>query len=226
MTASPMACSTHDASLITHAGAVLLRMGKPLRHDEPALHGRALRDAGIPILGALTGDALIEGGDTIWLDESTLVVGLGFRSNREGVRQLNDLLNPHGIDVIAFDLPVWSGEDACLHLMSVISPLTERKYLVHAPLIPAALWTLMKDRGISFVEAPADEFNSSLGLSLNVLPLAPDDCVMINGFPKTRQMMEDSGTHVRTFDGDALCMACEGGPTCLTNPILRIRQHE
>ncbi len=213
---------TRDASLVTRAGAVLLRMGKALRQSEPALHGEAYRALGIPVLGALTGEALLEAGDVVWLAEDTLVVGMGFRSNREGVRQLGALLEPRGIRVLGFDLPVWGGEDACLHLMSVISPLSETRYLVHPPLIPAALWMLMKSRGIALIEAPADEFAASLGLSLNVLPVAPDDCIMIDGFPKTRTLMQGHGVTVRTFPGDALCMACEGGPTCLTNPILRV----
>ncbi|WP_165309969.1 dimethylarginine dimethylaminohydrolase family protein [Vibrio ziniensis] len=213
---------TRDASLVTKAGAIPLRMGKPLRTPEPALHKRAYEKAGIPVLGELTGDAKVEGGDIIWLDESTLIVGLGFRSNREGVEQLNQLLNPHGVTVLGFDMPYWTGEEACLHLMSVISPLTETKYLVHPPLIPAALWTLLKQRGIEMVVAPADEFEASFGLNLNVLPTSPDHCIMIDGFPKTKSVMEESGTKVTVFEGEALCMACEGGPTCLTNPIVRI----
>ena len=212
---------TRDASVVTRAGAVLFQMGKPLRKDEPNRHGQVYEQAGIPVIGRLEGEAAIEGGDTLWLDENTLVVGMGFRSNREGVRQLNALLNPHGIEVLGFDLPVWEGEAACLHLMSVISPLADDTYLVHPKLIPAALWTLMKARGIRFVIAPEEEFHQSLGLSLNVMPLAPNDCVMIDGFPGTRAVMEAAGVRVRTFEGDALCMACEGGPTCLTNPILR-----
>ncbi|MCG9752559.1 arginine deiminase family protein [Vibrio brasiliensis] len=212
---------TRDASLITKAGAVPLRMGKKLRQPEPQLHREAYEKAGIPILGELTGDAMIEGGDTIWLNENTLLVGIGFRSNAQGVEQLNQILNPQGIDVLGFDMPYWTGEDACLHLMSVISPLTETKYLVHPPLIPARLWTLLKECGIEMVVAPADEFKASFGLNLNVLPTSPDHCIMIDGFPKTKQVMEEHGVKVSVFEGDALCMACEGGPTCLTNPILR-----
>jgi dimethylargininase len=33
--------------------------------------------------------------------------------------------------------------------------------------------------------------------------------------------MEAAGCRVRTFEGDALCIACEGGPTCLTRPVWR-----
>ena len=210
-----------DPSLVTASGAVLLNMGKPLRAEEPALHGRAYRAAEIPVIGALDGEALIEGGDLIWLDARTLVVGMGFRSNRAGVRALASLLAPQEIDVYGFDLPVWSGAAACLHLMSVISPLDDDMYLVFPKLIPAALWQMMQLRGIALIEAPEDEFHASVGLSLNVLPLSPRDCIMIDGFEATRRVMEDAGVKVRTFAGDALCIACEGGPTCLTNPIHR-----
>jgi N-dimethylarginine dimethylaminohydrolase len=213
---------TRDASLITKAGAVPLRMGKPLRSEEPLVHKAAYEKLDIPILGQLSGQAMIEGGDTIWLNEKTLLVGIGFRSNEEGVKQLNALLNPHDIKVLGFDMPYWAGKEACLHLMSVISPLTETKYLVHPPLIPARLWSLLEDSGIELVVAPADEFEASFGLNLNVLPTSPDNCIMIDGFPKTKKVMEDNGVNVQTFAGDALCMACEGGPTCLTNPIYRI----
>ncbi|TXR53374.1 dimethylarginine dimethylaminohydrolase family protein [Reinekea thalattae] len=212
---------TRDASLITKAGAVPLRMGKPLRCAEPMLHKSSYEKLGIPVLGQLTGDAMIEGGDTIWLNENTLLVGIGFRSNEEGVKQLNELLNPHEITVLGFDMPYWAGKEACLHLMSVISPLTETAYLVHPPLIPARLWSLLEQSGIELIVAPADEFEASFGLNLNVLPTSPGQCIMIDGFLKTKKVMQDHGISVKTFEGDALCMACEGGPTCLTNPIYR-----
>ena len=212
---------TRDGSMVTREGAVLFRMGKDLRLKEPAEHGRIFEKLGIPVIGSLEGNACIEGGDMIWLDQKTIAVGMGFRSNREGVKQLNALLGPQGIEVLGFDLPVWNGEAACLHLMSVISPLTETTYLVHPKLIPAALWSEMKARGIKLIVAPEEEFHASLGLNLNVLPLSPGNCIMISGFDGTKRVMEEAGIKVTTFDGNALCMACEGGPTCLTNPILR-----
>ncbi len=44
---------------------------------------------------------------------------------------------------------------------------------------------------------------------------------MVEGFPATKAAMEAHGCEVKTFEADALCIACEGGPTCLTRPILR-----
>ena len=79
----------------------------------------------------------------------------------------------------------------------------------------------MKNKEFNIIEAPYDEFEKSNTLSTNVLALSPGNCIMIDGFPKTRKALLDSGIKVQVFDGEALCIGCEGGPTCLTRPLLR-----
>jgi N-dimethylarginine dimethylaminohydrolase len=212
---------THDPSLMTEAGAVILSMGKRLREPEPALHAAAYGRLGIPVLGRIERPGQVEGGDCVWLDRNTLVVGRGVRTNQNGIQQLADILGPIGVTVYGFDLPLWQGEEACLHLMSVISPLADDLALVHAPLLPASFWQMLRARGITLVEGDPGEFAASHGLSLNVLPTAPRAVIMVAGFPRTKAAMEAAGCTVQTFEADALCIACEGGPTCLTRPILR-----
>ncbi|MDH6265063.1 dimethylargininase [Rhizobium sp. SG_E_25_P2] len=212
---------TQDPSFVTDKGAVILRMGKPLRRQEADLHEAAYRAAGIPILGRLEAPGSVESGDCVWLDKQTLCIGRGVRSNQAGIDQLQAILAPLGVTVLGFDLPLWQGEEACLHLMSVISPLAEDLALVHAPLLPASFYLLLKERGIRMIVAPPEEFADSNGLNLNVLPTSPYKVIMIDGFPKTKAAMEAAGCEVQTFTADALCIACEGGPTCLTRPILR-----
>ncbi|MGN7294238.1 dimethylarginine dimethylaminohydrolase family protein [Rhizobium sp. SAFR-030] len=212
---------THDPSLMTDRGAVILRMGKALRQNEPQMHADAYRAAGIPILGTIVAPGTVEGGDCVWVDGKTLAVGRGVRTNQAGIEQLSAILAPLGVTVLGYDLPLWLGEEACLHLMSVISPLAEKLALVHAPLMPAAFYMLLKERGYTLIHAPEADFASSNGLNLNVLPLSPGKVIMVDGFPATRAAMEAHGCTVETFEADALCIACEGGPTCLTRPVLR-----
>ncbi len=212
---------TQDPSFVTEHGAVILRMGKPLRVAEAALHEEAYARAGVPILGRMQAPGSVESGDCVWVDSKTLVIGRGSRSNQHGIDQLAEMLGPHGITVMGFDLSLWQGEEACLHLMSVISPLADDLALVHAPLMPAPFYFMLRDRGIKLLHAPEAEFAASNGLNLNVLPTSPRDVIMIDGFPGTKAVMEAEGCTVRTFEADALCIACEGGPTCLTRPILR-----
>jgi len=212
---------THDPSLVTDQGAVILSMGKALRRPEPGLHEAAYVRMGVPILGRIEAPGTVEGGDCVWVDAKTLAIGRGVRTNEAGIRQMEKILAPLGVEVLGFDLPLWSGEEACLHLMSVISPLADDLALVHSPLLPAAFYQLLRARGIKLVEGDPQEFHDSFGLSLNVLPTAPREVIAVAGFPKTAAAMEAAGCRVVTFEADALCIACEGGPTCLTRPVLR-----
>ncbi len=212
---------THDPSLMTDRGALILSMGKPLRAKEPSLHEETYKKLGIPILGRVEAPGQVEGGDCVWVDARTLAIGRGVRSNQEGIQQVSNLLTPLGISVYGFDLPLWQGEEACLHLMSVISPLADDLALVYSPLLPAAFYQMLKARGIRLVDGDPQEFAASNGLSLNVLPTSPRKVIAVAGFPKTRAAMEAVGCTVEIFEADALCIACEGGPTCLTRPILR-----
>lgn len=212
---------THDPSLMTDEGAIILRMGKRLRVPEGKLHEDTYRDAGIPILGRIKSPGTVEGGDCVWVDAKTLAIGRGVRSNQAGIEQMTEILRPLGVTVLGFDLPLWQGEEACLHLMSVISPLADDLALVHAPLLPAAFYMLLKERDVRMIVAPAEEFAASNGLNLNVLPTSPKHVIMVDGFPLTKAAMEAEGCVVETFQADALCIACEGGPTCLTRPVLR-----
>jgi N-dimethylarginine dimethylaminohydrolase len=155
---------THDPSLMTDRGAIILNMGKKLRLPEGDLHEEAYKAAGIPILGRIKAPGTVEGGDCVWVDAKTLAIGRGVRSNQAGIEQMQEILKPLGVTVLGFDLPLWQGEEACLHLMSVISPLADDLALVHAPLLPAAFYQLLRHqadrgagRGIHRVERPQSQ---------------------------------------------------------------------
>lgn len=212
---------TYDPSFGVPGGAVVLRPGKPLRAGEADLHADFYSQAEVPVLGRIEAPGTFEGGDCFWLDATTLAVGRGFRTNQSGIDQLTAIVAPLGVNVEAYDLPYHLGADACLHLMSMISVLDDDLALVHPPLIPTALYQRMIDMGYELLEAPAAEFDASLGLNLNVLATAPRQVIAVDGFPGTVELMRAAGCEVTTFVADELCIPCEGGPTCLTRPLLR-----
>jgi len=212
---------TYDASLMTPSGALLMSPGKALREGEQKLHSDFYKSLGIKIIGAVEGAGRAEAGDTLWLDEKTLLIGRGFRTNQIGAEQLERIISLMGIDVHIFDLPVYLGAAACLHLMSLISLVDSRIALVCLPLLPVRLLELLAVKGFRLVEAPYEEFKKSNTLSTNILAMAPGDCLMLNGLPETRKALIQSGIKVEVFDGNELCIGCEGGPTCLTRPLLR-----
>jgi len=208
-----------DPALVTDAGAVLLSMGKALRRGEEEALGRCLERNGVPVVGRVTGEGRVEGGDTLWLDHDTLAVGRGFRTNLEGVRQLRALLGPMGVTVLDYDLPYFTGPEACLHLLSLISPVDVGLAVAYPRLMPTAFWAELQRRGVRLLEAPEDEFLRTQ--ATNVLAVAPRKVVMLDGNPVTRRLLEEAGCEVAVFPGEALSFKAEGGPTCLTRPVLR-----
>lgn len=207
----------HDPVLVTDRGAILMRMGKTLRQGEEEAIGRRLEQAGVPIHYRLHGEALGEGGDCLWLDAGTLAVGLGYRTNAAGVAQLREALGPD-IRVVPVELPWYAGPAACLHLMSLISMVADDLAVVHPPLMSVPFYQLLQERGIAMVEVPEAEF---VTMGTNVLALAPRRCLMLEGNPVTRARLEAAGCSVGTYRGREISLKAEGGPTCLTRPVLR-----
>jgi len=208
----------HDPALVTNEGAIILSMGKALRRGEEAALTRSFEALDIPILYRLHGTARAEGGDLMWLNEQTLAVGLGFRTNAEGLRQLQEALTPLGVECIPVQLPYYLGPEACLHLMSFISLVDERLAVVYPPLMPVPFWQYLTEQNFRFIEVPSEEFET---MATNVLALAPGQCLMLAGNPITQQRLAAAGCEVLTYQGHEISLKAEGGATCLTRPILR-----
>jgi dimethylargininase len=208
----------YDPALITDAGAIILRMGKDLRRGEEAPMARCLESLGVPVLFELAGSARAEGGDFLWLDHDTLAAGLGFRTNAEALHQLRGVLGRIGVTLLPVELPYYSGPEACLHLLSLISIVDERLAVVYPPLLSVHFWQELRSRGFRLVEVPPEEFET---MGTNVLALAPGHCVILEGNPITQARLEAAGCQVWTYRGNEISLKAEGGPTCLTRPILR-----
>jgi N-dimethylarginine dimethylaminohydrolase len=207
-----------DPVLVTDRGAIILRMGKHLRRGEEEAMARRLESLGVPILYRLSGDAVAEGGDMLWIDHNTLAVGMGFRTNGEGIQQLAEALTPAGVSVVPVELPYFTGPEACLHLLSLISVVDRDLAVVYPPLLSVPFWEYLQMRGFRLVEVPEIEFET---MGPNVLALAPGKCLMLKGNPITEQRLIDAGCKVQTYRGHEISLKAEGGPTCLTRPILR-----
>lgn len=207
-----------DAAVVTDGGVVLCNMGKRSRLEEPDAQAAYYSAAGIPVLGAITGDGMLEGGDLVWLGPRTVAVGLGYRTNPEGARQFGALAREHLDELIVVPLPHWKGPDDVFHLMSVLSPVDTDLALVFSPLLPVPFRELLIARGIQLVETPPHEFEI---LGANVLALAPREVLMVDAQPVTRANLEAAGVTCHTFAGDEICLKGCGGPTCLTRPLER-----
>ena len=209
---------TRDASVVCDRGVILGRMGKAARQNEPMALEGALEELGVPIVGAIEGDGCLEGGDVVWLDERTIAVGWGYRTNSGGIAQLTDHL--HGLvdEVIVAHLPHGQGSGDVFHLMSALSPVGAHAAVVYSPLLSVPFREALLERGMDLIEVPDDEFPT---LGCNVLAVGPERCVMLAGNPVTRARLEAKHVEVHVFAGQDICLKGSGGPTCLTRPLRR-----
>jgi N-dimethylarginine dimethylaminohydrolase len=208
----------HDPMIMTPHGAILLQMGKRVRQPEPAQIRKDLERIGVPILGELTGSAIADGGDKVWLDAKTLLIGHGYRTNGEGIEQIRKMLAPYGVEVHAFDLPHFQGPDAVLHLMSVLSPISQDRAVVYEPLAPIRLLEFLKSRNITWLTVNDTEVHTQ---GANILTVEPNVVVLAAGNPEIEGKLRKSGVTVHIFNGANVAVKGDGGPTCLTAPLLR-----
>jgi len=209
---------THDASLTTDFGLIVMRPGKSNRASEGPHHGVFCSRFAIPMFAKIVAPGTTEAGDMVWLDAKTLLIGQGYRTNAAGIRQMRDLLAAKGVEVLSAPLPYGPGPSACLHLMSLISMLDQQTVLVDLAWLAVETVELLKSRGFKFVEIDSSERET---LACNVLALGNNRLLALEENRNTNTRLRQAGFDVRTFPGSELCINGSGGPTCLTRPLLR-----
>ncbi len=208
----------HDPVMLTGRGAIPLRMRKPVRSTEPEAIRTELERLGVPTLGTLPEGAWADGGDRFWIDDTTMAVGMGYRTTPAGVAALAALTADEGIEVRGYDLPHDAGPEVVLHLQSMLSAATDDLLVVYEPLMPVRLLTDLRERGFDWIALEPDEY---LAMGCNVLCVRPGVVVMVDGVPGVRARLEARGVEVHVYDGSDLSLKGDGGPTCLTCPVLR-----
>lgn len=208
----------HDTLKVTDKGVIYFQMGKELRRKEPEASRRYLESVGVPTLGVLGGKATMEGGDVVWVDHNTVAIGLGYRTNSEGIRQFTEITKGTVKSVITVPLPHGDGEERVLHLQSLISIIDKDLVVIYSRYVPAFFRQELKERGFNMIEVDDEEY---LTMGTNVLALSPKKCVMLKGNKRVKKGIEEYGGEVFEYDGDDLSVKGEGGATCMTAPILR-----
>jgi len=206
-----------DASIITPDGIVICGMGKKEREGESEAMSGYYKAMNMPVIGRIERPGKLEGGDIIWLDNKTIVVGCGYRTNDEGIRQLRKLLD-RAVDIMTVPLPHWNGPEDVFHLMSIISPIDHDLAVVYSRLMPVPFREMLLERGMELIDVPDNEFET---MACNILALAPRRCLMLSGNPITARKLREAEVEVMEFEGREISRKGMGGPTCLTRPLFR-----
>jgi dimethylargininase len=214
----PDAVFVYDPAFVIPSGTVAFQSAKAARVGEAEHLVTGLELAGVPTVGRLIGEATADAGDMFWLDEGTVAIGRSYRTNEAAVDQLRGILAADGVAVEVFDVPHDMGPEYCLHLMSVISPVREDLAVVYERLAPVAMLRSLARRGIEWVPVDDEEY---VTLGCNILAVRPGVVVMGGRNVRTADKLRERGVDVHTFDSEQSDKG-EGGPTCMTRPVLRV----
>ena len=216
---TPDSIYTHDPCIVSNTGIILCSMGKDQRITEVEEVRSYFKSLNIPILGQIMRPGKLEGGDIVWINEKTVAIGEGYRSNAEGIRQFKTLIGDNVEKIITVALPHWNGPSDCLHLMSNLSPIDNDLYLIYPKLLPVSFLKYLSKLNIKFIEVPEEEYKT---MGCNVLAVEPRKVIMLSGNPKTRERLKKQDVEVHCYDGSEISLKGAGGPTCLTRPFYRV----
>lgn len=208
---------TRDSILVCDSGVILCNMGRSSRTPEAEENFKTLANKGYKIAGQIKSPGTLEGGDFIWIDNKNAAVGLGPRTNSEGIRQLKEILGPE-IDLHIVHLPDPDHPDDVLHLMSIISPLDKDLAVIYKPFMPESFLKWLTKLGIKFIEVSETEYPL---MGCNILATAPRSIIMLENLPEIKNKLEKNECKIRFYKGDEISRKGEGGPTCLTRPLIR-----
>ena len=115
-------------------------------------------------------------------------------------------------------MPHDQGPGSVLHLQSFLSGVAEGLCVVYEPLAPVRLLQDLRARGTTGSRSPTTPTSRWAATSS---PCGPGVVVMVDGAPGVRRALEGRGVEVHVYDGSELSLKGDGGPTCLTQPLLR-----
>ena len=218
---------TRDIGIVTDLGAHILRMTYPARFVEPTLMEKAFNELSVPIAQKISPPGLVEGGDYVWFDKDTPMMGFGTRSNEQGAFQMKDAMLGKNIkEFVLQPIPNWR-----VHLDGALMMMSPDLALFFKPalnLFPAYVYSedgvqlmwlenYLKEKGVEIIYCDDTEIRV---FGSNILGLGDKKCVSYEWNERIIPLLEDRGFDVISTPGSQLAIG-GGGPHCLTCPILR-----
>lgn len=203
-----------DLMFMTPEGAILARPASTVRAGEERWVARRLADLGIPIVRSIRGKATFEGADAMWLNDKTVIIGRGLRTNNEGVTQMTNILNEMGIEVIPIDLPYGT-----MHLMGMLRIVDHNLAIAWPTRLVHRGVEALKEHGYQVTFLP-DDTEALQNKAFNSVTLAPRQLLIAAGNPNTQAFYESLGITCYTVAIDELAKAA-GAMGCLTGILER-----
>jgi len=205
-------CYTRDSVIAIDGGAIVTRMGPPIRRGEEWAVTRTLARIGMPILRTIHGSAILEGGSFAMIDAKTAVLGLSSRVNEEGARQLEEVLRVLGIELLRVHLTGYR-----LHIDGNFVMIDVDTALINPTQLPFTFLERLKELKIRTIEVcPEDPV-----WTINCLAVRPGGVLIADQVSdRTLDKLNDARISIRLVPYDKV-YAGGGGIHCSTGPLVR-----
>ena len=203
-----------DLCAMTPEGAILARPAGQVRAGEERWIARRLADIGVPILKTLTGEAVFEGADLMWLDEKTAMIGRGHRTNQQAIDQIATVLSEINCDLVPVDLPFGT-----MHFMGMLRIADRNLAFCWPRRTPVATVRALEERGYQVAFPPLED-NQPSYKAMNFVTLGPRKILLAAGLPKFEDFFSSFGVEIITTEIDELAKAA-GNVGCLTSVLWR-----
>ncbi|MFQ6075907.1 MAG: dimethylarginine dimethylaminohydrolase family protein [Candidatus Bathyarchaeia archaeon] len=204
---------TRDPSFAAVRGTIVGRMYDALRRGEELFTYQTYAGIGCPVVGIVHGKGVIEGGSVMWLDEKHLAIGLSFRVNEEGARQVAEIVKAQDPEVDVKAVPIMGG-----HIDAHICMVDKHKAVVNRDALPYSFTEYLKEElRMEIIDRPQDVYVD--GVAIKPGRVVSSDGV---GWEEGRRLMERAGVDVIPVRVDTLVHPRNSGSIhCLTMPIIR-----
>lgn len=202
--------NTRDVAAAIPGGMLIMRTAPHMRRGEERVATRTLGSLGVPIIRTITGTGTLEGGGFMMLDPKHAAVAQSWRCNDEAIRQVKEILDPMGIELIVVPVTGYG-----VHIDGMISVVGDHKALVNTNMMPYSFIRKLKDMKYDLIEVAPNE-----GWAINSIVIEPGLLCMIDGFPRTVEKLGKEGIQVIPIPWDENIKS-GGGPHCGTCPLMR-----
>lgn len=203
---------TRDQVIAVDGGAIICRMGAPIRRGEEAPASATLARLGMPILRTIHGTAIMEGGSFAFITPKVAVVGLSSRVNEAGADQVEDVLRVQGVELLRVHLTGYR-----LHIDGAFVMIDVDTAIINPIQLPFWFLERLREMKIRTIEVHPDD----PAWTINCLAVAPGRVLMADQVsPRTAEALDRVGISVRIVPYSAVYQG-GGGIHCSTAPLVR-----
>ena len=206
----PDSCFVEDTAVITDYGAILTHPGALSRKEEVKIMEVPL-ERYTPIIGRIRNPGILDGGDIVRANNHYFI-GLSQRTNKEGAKQLQEILQQYDYTSSTIEVPDKKFPENILHLITGSTYLEDN---IFASLEEFA--DSYRASGFQVIEVPKEEKHAANLIKINDYLLIPDNC------PRNREKLEFFFPNIIELETSEFRKQ-QGSLTCLSIRIRELKQ--